>query len=483
MADRERMRALAVKWFAAGVSVEEIGIRLGVKRRTCYVLLEEAGRPAGRRRGPVPAVDPDAVVVAFGREGTIMGAAEATGISQGRARSILVRHGFVEERPRSYRRREPLQRPRWKPVAERDTPRHKRSEGVVAGYDEQVITADEGGAGRYLSLADRLLIADLHHAGHSLRAIGARVGKHASTISRELHRHSDVEGLYLPHIAHDDALRGRARPKMTKLMAYPALHMAVSIKLAEKHSPEQIAGALRLEFPDDQCMQISHESVYQALYLQGRGALKAQITATLRSGRVRRVHRDQRRTRERFVDPMVMISDRPAEVEDRAVPGHWEGDLITGAHNKSAIGTLVERSTRYTALLYLPDGHNAEQVCAALQDTITALPEHLRKSLTWDQGAEMAKHAQFRVATGVDVYFCDPASPWQRGTNENTNGLLRQYFPKGTDLSIHGPDELRRVADELNRRPRKTLGFRTPAHELNELLLAPKQHDGVASTP
>jgi IS30 family transposase len=250
-------------------------------------------------------------------------------------------------------------------------------------------------------------------------------------------------------------------------------------------SPEQISNRLRLDFPDDGSMRISHEAIYQSLYVQGRGALRRELTACLRSGRALRVPRARARRGKNFVTDQVLISQRPAEAEDRAVPGHWEGDLILGL-GKSAIGTLVERTTRFTMLLHLPPmpghggprvkngpaltGHGAAAVRDAIAATITTLPEQLLRSLTWDQGAEMAEHAQLRIDTGLRVYFCDPQSPWQRGTNENTNGLLRQYFPKGTNLSRHNAEELAAVAAALNGRPRKTLGWRTPAEALNEYL-------------
>src|SRR3954469_15274351 len=254
-------------------------------------------------------------------------------------------------------------------------------------------------------------------------------------------------------------------------------------------SPQQIANRLRVDFPDDASMRISHEAIYQALYIQGRGALKRELVACLRTGRALRVPRARTRGRgKQFVTPQILISERPAEADDRAVPGHWEGDLILGL-NRSAIGTLVERTTRFTMLLRLPPmeghgsvprvkngvalaGHGAEAVPDAITQTIVSLPEQLRRSLTWDQGAEMAQHAKLRVDTGLEIYFCDPQSPWQRGTNENTNGLLRQYFPKGTDLARHSPEDLAAVAAALNGRPRKTLGWRTPAEVLDEHLAA-----------
>jgi IS30 family transposase len=249
-------------------------------------------------------------------------------------------------------------------------------------------------------------------------------------------------------------------------------------------SPEQISQRLRLDFPEDETMRISHEAIYQALYVQGRGALRRELTACLRTGRALRMPRARSRKQGRaFVSPEIMISQRPAEAADRAVPGHWEGDLILGL-GSSAIGTLVERTTRFTILLHLPRqeqdasvkngsalaGHGAEAVRDAITRAIFTLPEQLRRSLTWDQGAELAQHARLKIDAGVQVYFCDPHSPWQRGTNENTNGLLRQYFPKGTDLNLHNADDLEAVALALNTRPRKTLGWKTPAETLDELL-------------
>jgi IS30 family transposase len=262
-------------------------------------------------------------------------------------------------------------------------------------------------------------------------------------------------------------------------------------------SPQQIAERLRLDFPGDKTMRISHEAIYQALYVQGRGALKRELTACLRTGRALRVPRARSsRQGKSFITSEVLISERPPEVQDRAVPGHWEGDLILGLRS-SAIGTLVERTTRFTMLLHLPPmaghgmaprekngpalaGHGAEAVRNAISRTVTNLPGQLRRSLTWDQGAEMAEHARLQIDTGLQSYFCNPRSPWQRGTNENTNGLLRQYFPKGTDLGAHRPDDLAAVAAALNGRPRKTLGWKTPAEALDAILRS--GHAGVATT-
>jgi IS30 family transposase len=272
------------------------------------------------------------------------------------------------------------------------------------------------------------------------------------------------------------------RPKPSRIATNPLLRAYVQQQLLEGWSPEQIAARLVQEFPDDEFMRISHEAIYQALFVQGRGALRRELTACLRTGRaLRRPRRraDGRGTRR--IPDMLLISERPAEADDRAVPGHWEGDLILGANGTSAIGTLVERSTRFVMLLHLPDDHRAETVRDAIVGKIATLPEALRRSLTWDQGSELARHTDITVAADLPVYFCDPHSPWQRGTNENTNGLLRQYFPKGTNLSTHPAEHLDAVAAQLNGRPRKTLGFKTPAEVLAQLF-SDDQQVGVATT-
>ncbi|WP_420704705.1 IS30 family transposase [Kutzneria chonburiensis] len=325
---------------------------------------------------------------------------------------------------------------------------------------------------RFLSVEERIAIADLHRAGTGVRAIATALGRTPSTISRELARNRHpASGDYRPHAAQARAEARRPRPKTGKIAARPELRDLVQGMLDDRHSPEQIACRLRRDHPDRPELHVTHETIYQALYVQTRGALRRELTGALRTGRTARTPRrrpDQRRPR--FTEPMVMISDRPAEVEDRAYPGNWEGDLIMGLGNASAIGTLVERSTRYVMLVHLPGRHDAETVRDGLITTITALPAHLTRSLTWDQGVEMARHHEFSAATGIQVYFCDPHSPWQRGSNENTNGLLRQYFPKGTDLSVHTPADLAAVAAQLNGRPRKTLGWDTPAERLTMLL-------------
>ena len=387
-------------------------------------------------------------------------------------------------------------------------------------------------SGRYLAFAEREEIALWRAQGLGVREVARRLGRSASTVSRELRRNAATRNGnldYLASTAQWHAERAACRPKQAKLAANPALREYVQDRLAgavvapgglaapgpvvpwkgRRHgrrqsrrwamawSPQQIAERLRLDFPDDSTMRVSHEAIYQALYVQGRGALKRELTACLRTGRALRVPRARARGRGKsFVTPEILISERPAEVEDRAVPGHWEGDLIIGL-NRSAIGTLVERTTRSTMLLHLPPmpghgdgprekngpalaGHGAEAVRDAIAREIAILPEQLRRSLTWDQGAEMAQHARLRIDTGLAIYFCDPHSPWQRGTNENTNGLLRQYFPKGTHLGEHGPDDLAAVAAALNSRPRKTLGWRTPAEALDAMLQSVQA--GVATT-
>lgn len=405
--------------------------------------------------------------------------------------------------------------------------------GVAAGVSPAVGTRwfrESGGmapssldplSGRYLSFAEREEIALLRARGCGVREISRRLGRSPSTISRELRRNAATRNGNLDYRAttaqwHAD--RRARRPKIAKLAANHRLRRYVQDRLggfiaapggravpgprvrwtgrrhgprqdrrwASSWSPEQIANRLRVDFPDDESMRVSHEAIYQALYVQGRGALRRRLTACLRTGRALRVPRARTRGRGKtFVSAKIMISERPAEADDRAVPGHWEGDLIIGL-GSSAIGTLVERTTRFTMLLHLPRmerhgepktkngpalaGHGAEAVRDAIASSIATLPEQLRRSLTWDQGAEMAQHAQLRVDSGLSIYFCDPHCPWQRGTNENTNGLLRQYFPKGTDLSKHAAKDLAAVAAALNSRPRKALGWKTPAEALDDHL-------------
>jgi IS30 family transposase len=327
---------------------------------------------------------------------------------------------------------------------------------------------------RSLSYLERCRIEALHAAGHSRAEIARRLGRHRSTIGRELDRNGTRRirrGGYSAVNGQSKADQRARRPKPAKLATHLVLRREVQDRLKAKHSPEQIARRLREEFPEDPEMWVSHETIYQSLYVQARGGLSRELTRHLRTGRtLRKPRRQADQRRERFAG-MVMISERPAEVEDRAVPGHWEGDLILGStESGSAVGTLVERMTRFVMLLHLPGGHTAEIVQEAMVAKMAALPEQLRLSLTWDQGSELANHVQIAEATGLSIYFCDPHSPWQRGSNENTNGLLRQYLPKGKDLSFYGPGTLDNIAAELNARPRKTLNWRTPAEALDALL-------------
>jgi len=322
------------------------------------------------------------------------------------------------------------------------------------------------GPGR-LTLADREEITLGLHAGDSFTAIAARLGKAVSTVSREVAANGG-RSEYRAWRAHQRACQQARRAKTPKL-ACPRLAAQVATWLHEWWSPVQISRRLRIEFPGDPMMRVSHETIYQAFYVQGRGEFRRELARCLRTGRARRRPRGRGANTGQIRD-MVMISERPAEAEDRAVPGHWEGDLIIGKDCRSAVGTLVERTTRYVMLLHLPGGRDAHLVEEAMQQAITALPAELARTITWDQGKEMAYHADFTVATGIPVYFCDPHKPWQRGSNENTNGLLRQYLPKGTDLSVHSADDLARIAASLNNRPRKTLGFMKPSEKLAELV-------------
>ena len=319
-----------------------------------------------------------------------------------------------------------------------------------------------------LSLSHRFEIYEGIRCGETFTVIAGRLGFAVSTISREVGGVAGRE-TYHPVTAHRLACGRARRPKPSKMTACPALLARVETDLRALWSPQQIAARLRVEFPGEETMWVSHETIYKSIYVQGRGELRRELAACLRSGRTQRVphHRLERRGR---IPEMVMISDRPAEGDDRAVPGFWEGDLIIGKNNKSAIGTLVERHTRYVILLHLPNGHGALEVRNAMAEAMRRFPAHLRRNVTWDQGPEMSEHREFTSETGIDVYFCPPHSPWMRGSNENTNGLLRQYFPKGTDLSVHTAATLQAVADSLNGRPRKTLNWRTPTEALTAVL-------------
>jgi transposase, IS30 family len=322
------------------------------------------------------------------------------------------------------------------------------------------------GPGR-LTLADREEIIVGLHAGESFRVIAARLGEAPSTVSREVAANGGRGG-YRAWRAHQRARDQARRPKTAKL-ARPRLAAQVTGWLADWWSPMQICRRLRIEFPDDPMMWVSHETIYQALYVQGRGQLRRELARCLRTGRAKRRRRGRGDHTGRIKD-MVMISERPAEADDRAVPGHWEGDLIIGKDCKSAVGTLVERTSRFVLLLHLPSGRDAHLVEQAMRQAIGTLPAELARTITWEQGKEMAYHADFTIATGIPVYFCDPHKPWQRGSNENTNGLLRQCLPKGTDLSVHTAADITRIARSLNGRPRKTLGYMTPSEKLTELV-------------
>jgi IS30 family transposase len=498
----DRLRGLV----EAGVAVKDAAVTLGISGHRCYAILRATGHPMGASRARRGRVDRERIVAVFTATGSIKAAAKASGIADSTARRVLVAEGLVDEARKS---RNKVQAKRrflelvgsgwsarraarevgvnertgrdWRDGIRKGHNTRIHPDGTVVDYTTgsrytsavmttQVDSAARPISDRYLSLQNRLAIADGLLTGQSLTRIAAGIGKHPSTVSREIAARS-IEGLYLPYHADQSAAADRARPKQSKLVTNQTLRDAVADGLSRRCSPEQISHRLRTDFPDDESMRVSHETIYQALYFQARGGLKREVAQALRSGRTcRKPHRSLDSRTHRFIDPMIMISDRPAEVADRAVPGHWEGDLIMGEANKTAIATLVERATRYTMLVHLPDGHDAEAVRDGLIATIATLPAHLRGSLTWDQGAEMARHKQFSMATDMAVYFCDPASPWQRGTNENTNGLLRQYFPKGSDLSLFGTEDLEHVAQQLNGRPRKTLGWDSPAERLRDLL-------------
>jgi len=325
---------------------------------------------------------------------------------------------------------------------------------------------------RYLNQDERLAIADGTRNGQSARSIAQLLNRNVTTITRELARGTNPKtGHYEPYYAQQQSTLRLARPKQSKILKNKTLFKRVKSGLEKGWSPEQISGRLREDYGNNSDMYVCHETIYQAIYVQARGELKLEVTKALRSGRAtRRTQAQPQERKSRFREPMIMISERPPEIEDRAIPGHWEGDLIAGKQNKSAIGTLVERQSRFTVLLHLPDKHDAESVQAAIVSKLQNFPKLLRNSLTWDQGSELALHANIKTALDMDVYFCDPHSPWQRGTNENTNGLLREYFPKGTDLSQYSEKYLDAVADELNDRPRKVLQFKKPAEKILEII-------------
>ena len=333
-----------------------------------------------------------------------------------------------------------------------------------------ILDLDKKYNAKFLTLEERSKIHVLLSQGKSHRDIAKTLCRHHSCISREIAKNTDIDGNYMPYMAEKHFRRRLSRPKKTKVDKKAGLWIYILGKLELKWSPMQISKHLKKTHPNAPDMQLSAESIYRAVYVQGKGQLKEKLKKLMRRGRTGRKPRDKRGSlsKNRFIEPMVNISQRPAEANDRAVPGHWEGDLIMGKGNKSAIGTLVERSTRFCILLHLPRDHTADSVQKEIARKMRSLPEHLRKSLTWDQGGELALHRKISKELDMQVFFCDPHSPWQRGTNENTNGLLRQYFPKGTDLSVHSDEELDNAAAELNGRPRMTLGWKNPAQKFLE---------------
>src|SRR5712691_8788293 len=364
----------------------------------------------------------------------------------------------------------------------------RQAGGVIPAY----VTAPT--SGRFLSEEERIEIFGGIQRGDSMRGMARAIGRAPSTVSRELRRNgrpqygrrrapaSRASWAYRPKLAQRRAERLASRPKVAKLATNRRLRDLVQGQLQQRLSPEQVAAFLRRQFPDNRDMWVSHETIYQSIYVQGRGALRRELAVCLRTGRAVRKPRRKEGERRGRIPGMVMLSERPAEAQDRAVPGHWEGDLLIGKNGGSAIGTLVERKTRYLILLHLPNGQSADEVEKAMVAATKRLPETLWKSLTWDQGWEMKNHAKISVATNLEIYFCDPASPWQRGSNENTNGLLRQYFPKGTDLSVHSAEHLEFVAAEMNERPRKTLDWDEPREVLAQLLSESSRQQAVAST-
>jgi IS30 family transposase len=327
---------------------------------------------------------------------------------------------------------------------------------------------------RFLSEQERVRIADLHRVGKSMRSIAAELGRSASTISRELQRNVDsASGGYLPHTANRLAVSRRRRPRTTRIGADPELREFVDGRLGKRHSPEQISHELTVKFPDNPDRQLAVETLYQAIYQPGRNGLTSTAKVSLRSGRGRRRPLRYQRRRPGHLLPDVMIDARPAEANDRVQPGHLEGDLIIGRNGGTAIGTIVERTTRFLILVHLPRRRTATEMTQALVPALESLPLLLRRSLTWDQGKELAAHRHITATTGTPVFFCHAHSPWERGSNENMNGLLRQYFPKGTDLSVHSAERLAEVAAEINNRPRKTLGWQRPADLMSRLLQGP----------
>jgi transposase, IS30 family len=335
---------------------------------------------------------------------------------------------------------------------------------------------------RYLSRDERYELARLREDGLSVRAVAARLGRSPSTVCRELARNAAPRtGIYQPERAHRLAWERQRRPRPSRLSSRPVLRDRVQQLLDRRYSPEQVSGRLKVLYPGQAAMQVSHETIYQSIYLYPRGGLRRELQACLRSGRAVRRRRGRREMRGQIIGA-VPIGQRPAEVEGRLIPGHHEGDLIMGSKaSNSAVGTIVERTTGYLTLLPLPGGHDAASVADAIIEHMSALPPWFARTLTWDRGKELAQHQRITAAAGLQVYFADPCSPWQRGSNENINGLLREYLPKGTDLSIWTPAQIHAIAAELNDRPRKRLGYHTPREQLAKLLA--DDLNRVATTP
>lgn len=362
----------------------------------------------------------------------------------------------------------------WRNGRTRSCGRNEKASVVISqDWYREYMTIPDTIHSRFLSLDQRLQIADGLAHKDSYRTIASRLGVHVSSVSREIQRNTNpATDRYDPYYAHKTAAQRRERPKNRKILSTPGLWDEVYDRVVKHfYSPQQASHDLVASFPDNTSMRASTETIYQTLYLQARGSMKYEIMQALRHHHPqRKKHSELTGTGQRFREPMIMISDRPASVADRAIPGHWEGDLICGAKNQSAIATLVERTTRFTLLVALPHGHTAGQVQDAIIHKMRDLPDHIRRSLTWDQGSEMAQHTKISVSLDMRVYFCNPHSPWQRGTNENTNGLLRQYFPKGTNLNEYDDEYLQWVEQELNNRPRKVLGWAKPSQKILEVI-------------
>ena len=342
--------------------------------------------------------------------------------------------------------------------------------GPGGGLADPAPSVDASGE-RALTMVERGMIQMGRRSGLSYAKIGEALGRNKSVVWREVNRNLSPDGVYYASVAHAKAHQARRRPKPLKLVENEVLCSLIAVWMDDGWSPKLISSMLAFYFDDDQTMQVSHETIYQAIYVQARGKLRADLSEKLSLKRKKRVSNTNDRRKNSPYKDAFKISERPAEVADRAVPGHWEGDLIIGCDG-TAIGTLVERLTRFTILLHLPENHTADTVAAAMIQEMGKLPEHLRRSVTWDRGTELAEYAKIQTDLKTTLYFCDPHSPWQRGTNANTNRLLRFWFEKGSDLSQHTAEDLRRVAATLNRRPRPTLNLETPANRLNQLLLA-----------